>query len=64
MYIANPQKLSKTITLNKRLGEYIIKRNDKIPVLYKDSKNYIFSETYELKRILEGLPFYIKLLYM
>ena len=64
MYITNPEILSSTntITVNKLIGNYLIKHN-KIPILSHSEKGeYVFSKTEKLEEALGSLPWYLRLL--
>jgi len=60
MFVTNPEILSNTVKLNKKVGTFIINYY-KIPLLSSFGDYYIFSDTLELRKALNRLPWWVKL---
>jgi len=64
MFITNPSSLSSLSnifkTKSKTVNNYLIKNN--IPLLSQDESGFYFSDTNNLKQIIDNAPFWIKIL--
>lgn len=58
MYVINSETMQKKIIVSKAIGEWLIEHN--IPLLSKNSEEYIFSDTDELKKMLLRVPSELK----
>jgi hypothetical protein len=58
MYITNPESIKGKIKTTEKIGKYLIK--NKIPVLSIDRHVYYFSDTEEVRQMMESLPLWLK----
>ena len=61
MYIRDAPNI-KTIVVNERIGDYLVKKN--IPLLSRDGKKMIFSDTKEVSEAMKSIPIHLKLMRM
>lgn len=59
MFILNPDNLQKKVSFKQIVTKYLL--SHEIPVLSHRDGSYYFSDTDELKQILNESPWYIKL---